>query len=238
MLDGYESLDNAALVNRLAAAEIVPDANSPKAQIFEAATRLFAEFGYKGTNTRAIGRAAGVKPVMLHYYYGSKAQLYEAILKHEGMAMLAVIFGENPDHKSPEEMLIDTPIRLMQVLHDNPHWAALLRREIAEGAVHLRNALRDVADHGPLGANLHFHDAYAVAVREGKAVDLPVEAVRECLLAIGYSAIYLAPLISMINERDFHSEIVWEEWKLTLSTILKSGLLVAQPASNPPTEIS
>jgi len=28
----------------------------------------------------------------------------------------------------------------------------------------------------------------------------------------------------MINERDFHDEQVWEEWKLTLSTILKKGI--------------
>jgi len=206
-----------------------PDLNTPRGQIFIAATRLFAKFGFNGTSTRAIAKAAGTKQVMLHYYFGNKVQLYEAVLKYEGTTMLAVIFGENPNHKSPEEMLIDSPIRLMTVLHDNPQWASLLRREIADGAVHLRNALRDVSEHGPLGANLHFHNAYLEAVHQGKAVDLPVEAVRECLLAIGYSAIYLAPLISMINERDFHDETVWEEWKLTLSTILKRGLLKTPP---------
>jgi AcrR family transcriptional regulator len=205
------------------------DPNTPRGKIFAAATRLFAENGFRGTNTRAIAKAAGVKQVMLHYYFGSKEQLYEAVLKHEGMTMLAVIFGENPNHKSPTEMLIDTPIRLMTVLHDNPQWASLLRREIADGAVHLRYALRDVSDHGPLGANLHFHNAYLTAVREGQAVELPIESVRECLLAIGYSAIYLAPLISMINERNIHDETVWEEWKLTLSTILKRGLLIDKP---------
>ena len=209
--------------------ETPPDMSTPRGQIFAAATKLFAEFGFRGTNTRAIAADAGVKPVMLHYYYGSKEQLYEAILKHEGTNMLAVIFGADPDHKSPEEMLIDTPIRLMQVLHDNPQWAALLRREIADGAVHLRRALKDVSEHGPLGANRHFHDAYLKAVGEGKAVELPIEAVRECLLAIGYSAVYLAPLISMINERDVNDETVWEEWKLTLSTILKRGLLITKP---------
>jgi AcrR family transcriptional regulator len=187
-----------------------PDPETPKGQIFMAATKLFAEFGYNGTSTRAIAHLAGAKQVMLHYYFGSKEKLYEAVLKYEGMTMLAVIFGANPEQKSPEEMLIDTPIRLMTVLHDNPQWASLLRHEIAEGAVHLRNALKDVSEHGPLGANLHFHDAYLKAVKDGKVVCLPIEAVRECLLAIGYSAIYLAPLISMINERDFHNETVWE----------------------------
>jgi len=205
-----------------------PDPTTPKGQIFIAATRLFSEFGFKGSSTRAIANAAGVQQVMLNYYFGSKVQLYEEVLRFEGMSMLEVIFGTDPEHKSPEEMLIDAPIRLMTVLHENPQWASLLRREIAEGAVHLRRALLGVSEHGPLGANLHFHDAYKEAVRTGKAIDLPIEAVRECLLAIGYSAIYLAPLISMINERDFHDETVWEEWKLTLSTILKRGLLITK----------
>ncbi|MDZ4121217.1 MAG: hypothetical protein U1C33_02255 [Candidatus Cloacimonadaceae bacterium] len=142
--------------------------------------------------------------------------------------MLAVIFGDNPQHNSPEEMLIDSPIRLMTVLHDNPQWASLLRREIADGAVHLRSALKDVAVSGPLGANLHFHNAYLESVRTGRAVSQLAEDVRECRLAIGYSAIYLAPLISMINERDFRDEKLWEEWKLTLSTILKRGLLTTE----------
>ncbi len=142
--------------------------------------------------------------------------------------MISVIFGENPLNKSPEEMLIDSPIRLMTVLHENPLWATLLRREVADGAMHLRKALKDVSEHGPLGANMHFYDAYREAVRTGKAVQLPVEAVRECLLAIGYSAIYLAPLIALINERDFNDEKVWQEWVLTLSTILKRGLLTTE----------
>jgi AcrR family transcriptional regulator len=203
-----------------------PDPDTPPGKIFMAATQLFSEHGFKETTTRAIANLAGVKQVMLHYYFGSKENLYEAVLKYEGMTMLAVIFSDIPTDISQEEMLIDTPIRLMEVMHANPQWASLLRREIAEGAIHLRRALRDVSEHGPLGANLHFHDAYKAAVKSGKAVSLPIEAVRECLLAIGYSAIYLAPLISMINERDFHDEKVWEEWKLTLSTILKRGLLI------------
>lgn len=210
-----------------------PDPTTTKGQIFIAATRLFSEFGYKGTNTRAIANAAGVRQVMLNYYFGSKEQLYEEVLRFEGMTMLEVIFGTDPEHNTPEEMLIDSPIRLMTVLHDNPQWASLLRREIADGAIHLRRALLGVSEHGPLGANLHFHDAYKEAVRAGKAIDLPIEAVRECLLAIGYSAIYLAPLISMINERDFHDETVWAEWKLTLSTILKRGLLITEESPIP-----
>lgn len=225
-----EKISNAFGIPRHKAEEIpkAPDPKTPKGQIFIAATELFAQHGFKATTTRAIAYAAGVKQVMLHYYYGTKEELYEAVLKYEGITMISVIFGENPLNKSPEEMLIDSPIRLMTVLHENPLWATLLRREVADGAMHLRKALKDVSEHGPLGANMHFYDAYREAVRTGKAVQLPVEAVRECLLAIGYSAIYLAPLIALINERDFNDEKVWQEWVLTLSTILKRGLLTTE----------
>jgi AcrR family transcriptional regulator len=203
-----------------------PDPETSRGRIFIAASRLFSEKGYTATTTRAIAAAAGVKQLMVHYYYTSKEQLYEEVLKFEGVTMLNVIFGANSSNLSPEEMLITSPIRLMTVLHDNPQWASLLRREIADGSSRLRHALREVAEHGPLGANMHFHDAYLEAVSDGKAVKLPVEAIRECLLAIGYSAIYLGPLIAMINERNFSDETVWEEWKLTMSTILKRGLLI------------
>lgn len=205
---------------------LAPDPDTPRGKIFSAATTLFSKKGYLRATTREIAKKAGVKQMMIHYYYSDKETLYEAVLKHEGMTMLDVIFSSLPQDKSPEEQLIDSPIRLMTILHENPEWASLFRREIADGAVHLRRALRDVAEHGPLGANMHFHDAYLKAVSTGKVIALPIEAVRECLLAIGYSAIYLAPLISMINERDFHDEKVWQEWKLTLSTILRRGLLV------------
>ncbi len=225
-----ENAIEVALENLASDPRIPPDKNTPRGQIFIAATKLFAEFGYQGTNTRAIASNAGVKQVMVHYYFGSKEQLYETVLKYECINMLAVIFEANNNSKSSAEMLIDSPIRLMTVLHDNPQWASLLRREIADGAVHLKRALKGVNELGPLGAGLYFNDVYNEAVREGKVVDLPVEAVRECLLAIGYSAIYLAPLISMINERDFQNETVWEEWKLTLSTILKRGLLISPTA--------
>lgn len=203
-----------------------PDPTTPKGKIFIAATRLFSEHGFKRTSTRAIASEAGVRQVMLNYYFGSKEILYEEVLRHEGTTLLGVIFGPESSDMSLEEILIGSPIRLMTVLHDNPLWASLLRREIANGGVHLRRALREVSDHGPLGGNQHFADAYKKAVREGKAIDLPIEAVRECLLIIGYSSIYLAPLISMINERDIHDNAVWEEWTVTISTILKRGLLI------------
>jgi len=202
-----------------------PNPHKSKGKVFQAAVELFSEYGYSGTNTRAIADLAGVKLVMVHYHYQSKEKLYEEVLKYETINMLEAVFDENSEQKSPEEILLEAPLRLMEVIYKNPRWASLLRREIADGGEHLRNALKEVAQYGPLGANMQFHNAYLAAVREGKVADLPLGAVRECLLAIGYSAVLFGPLVALINERDFHEPSVWEEWKTTLSTILRKGLL-------------
>jgi len=221
-----ENAIKTALSELAADPRIPPDSSTPRGQIFIAATRLFAEHGFLGTNTRAIAQEAGVKQVMIHYYFGSKEQLYEAVLKYEGVNMLAVIFETTVNVKTHAELLAESPIRLMNVLRKNPQWASLMRREIADGAVRLRRALKGIAEIGPLGAGTHFSDTYREAVKAGKAIDLPVEAVRVCLLAIGYSAIYLAPLMLMINETDVYDEKIWNELTTTLSKILSRGLLI------------
>lgn len=206
--------------------QMSPDPTTAKGKIFVEATRLFSELGYKKASTRAIASAAGVRQVMINYYYGSKEELYEAVLKHEGTAMLGVIFGPEPDQMTLEDVLIGSPLRVMNVLHDNPQWASLLRREIADGGENLRRALREVSEHGPLNAGHKFTSIYRDAVAAGKAIDLPPDAVRELLLIIGYSVIYLAPLISMIDERDIQDASVWKEWTTTVGTILRRGLLI------------
>jgi AcrR family transcriptional regulator len=45
-----------------------------------AARDLFAEKGYAGTTIRAIAGAAGVNPAMVHHFFGSKEQVFVAIL--------------------------------------------------------------------------------------------------------------------------------------------------------------
>lgn len=87
-----------------------PDPDTSSGRISIEATRLLASLGYKGTSTRVIAEAAGVKQVMFNYCFGTRERLYEEVLRHEGEIMLAVIFGENGDHQSPEEKFIDSPI--------------------------------------------------------------------------------------------------------------------------------
>jgi len=56
------------------------DPDSMKARILKAARRIFGEYGFHGTTTRLIAREAGIDISTLHYHWGDKANLYEAVI--------------------------------------------------------------------------------------------------------------------------------------------------------------
>lgn len=60
------------------------DPRSPKARILAAARRLFGENGYAATTTRAIAAAVGIDISTLHYHWGDKLDLYEAVVADVG----------------------------------------------------------------------------------------------------------------------------------------------------------
>jgi len=59
--------------------EIVRDSNQKK--IMEAAEVIFAQFGFKGATTEKISKLAGIPKANLHYYYKTKAILYQQLLE-------------------------------------------------------------------------------------------------------------------------------------------------------------
>jgi AcrR family transcriptional regulator len=59
----------------------VRDAARSREAILDAATTLFAEHGYDGTSLGAVAAAAGLSRGSPNYFFGSKHQLYVAILE-------------------------------------------------------------------------------------------------------------------------------------------------------------
>src|SRR5438477_4352893 len=58
------------------------DATSPdtKTRILDAAERLFVEHGFEATSLRSLTSAAGVNLAAVHYHFGSKEELFQAVL--------------------------------------------------------------------------------------------------------------------------------------------------------------
>jgi AcrR family transcriptional regulator len=203
-----------------------PDPESPRGRILEAARQIFAEHGFEGASTRALAEGAGVNLAMIHYYFGSKEQLYERVLASEIIAMFQAVIREVPENLPPEQALLSMPIRIMNVLRANPLRAALFRREIASGATHFARAIHGLGEHGPIRLAQIFQQLYEGAVHTGKLRDLPADSVREYLLSIAFSSLYMGPVMSVISGRGLDTEAAWQEWMKTLNTLLRQGLLV------------
>jgi AcrR family transcriptional regulator len=57
--------------------------------LLEVAGQLFSERGVNEVSLRELARAAGVTPAMVHYYFGDKQGLYEALLERALSRVLA-----------------------------------------------------------------------------------------------------------------------------------------------------
>jgi AcrR family transcriptional regulator len=54
-----------------------------KEHIIQSATELFAEKGFEGTSVRELAAKAEVNLAMIHYYFGSKEGLFQAMVEHK-----------------------------------------------------------------------------------------------------------------------------------------------------------
>ena len=60
-----------------------------RARLLDVATALYARAGIDATSLRAIAAEAGVTPAMLHYYFGDKARLTQALIDERLLPALA-----------------------------------------------------------------------------------------------------------------------------------------------------
>lgn len=115
-------------------------AERTKRRILEAAAELFGAKSFDGVSMRAIARAADVDPALIHHYFGSKDDLFEAVLAH----------GASPDDlvadvtRRPPEEWGEELVRRALALMDSPAGPALralLRSGIASHPELLRTVI-------------------------------------------------------------------------------------------------
>jgi len=104
------------------------DPESTKAKILAAARKIFGEYGFHGTTTRMIAQEAGIDISTLHYHWGEKGDLYEAVILDMSMDLGKTLrfVEKNIRGKSlPERMSISFDL-LTDYLFDHPEISNLL----------------------------------------------------------------------------------------------------------------
>lgn len=110
-------------------------------QLLDAAIACFVRQGIHATSLRAISAEAGVTPALLHYYFGDKLQLQQAVVAERVLPAMAMLRARLDLADDDPAALVAAFVRgLGDVVATHPWLPALWMREVLnEGG-----ALRDV----------------------------------------------------------------------------------------------
>lgn len=101
--------------------------------ILDAAERLFAERGYEATSLTDVGQQAGVSRGTPGYFFGSKSELWRAVLERcFSEARSAVIEGRDRalgSHESPNVILASVVRDYFDFLSARPNFIRLMERQ-------------------------------------------------------------------------------------------------------------
>jgi AcrR family transcriptional regulator len=107
------------------------DAPDLRAHLLDAAIACFTREGIAATSLRAIASEAAVTPALLHYYFGDKSQLVDALVAERLLPVLAEMRGELDGAGDDVAMLIASFVRKMsELVVRYPWWPALWVREV------------------------------------------------------------------------------------------------------------
>ena len=101
-------------------------------QILDAAESLFARKGLGPTTIKEIGAVAELNPALLYYYFGSKEELYRAVLQRVVSALAARGGAALGAKSSPPEAIRALVAAQVEFLLTHPNAPTLLVREMVD----------------------------------------------------------------------------------------------------------
>ncbi len=122
------------LVPKKKLADARENPSSPPGIILQAAEDIFAENGYSGATTREIAKKAGVNIANLHYHWGSKDELWHAVVYNVIIKIMESSQGVlDISSDNLEDGLKNTIGIIIDILVDNPNYARILQHSSLRG---------------------------------------------------------------------------------------------------------
>ena len=112
-----------------------------EARILGAGERVFARAGFNGATMAAIADEAGLPKANLHYYFGSKLDLYRAVLARTLHDWLVPLDGLTPD-ADPRDALAGYIRAKMAMSAQRPDASRVFANELLHGAAVVGDLMR------------------------------------------------------------------------------------------------
>ncbi len=117
-------------------------------KLIDTAEQVFVDKGYDAARVDEIAALAGVNKRMIYLYYGSKEDIYTAVLRRSFERMLNASVPEEARELSALQRAEDTITRYFVFLRDNPSFVRLFAWETLNSSRGSRRALLGMGDQG------------------------------------------------------------------------------------------
>lgn len=109
-------------------------------KVLDAATEIFARYGFRGATIDQIAEMAGMSKPNLLYYFKSKKEIYLAVLEQTLNKWLQCLMGWQGTG-TPEETLTSYIVKKFEFSRDHAAGSRVFANEIMEGAPILKDLL-------------------------------------------------------------------------------------------------
>ena len=116
-------------------------AGDQRQRLLDAALQLFSQRGIAATPLAAIARTAKVTPAMLHYYFGTRDRLLDALVEERLMPITAALATLVSDQRKPEAVMRNLVDAIFDSLIANPWLPPLWVHEVLREGGLLRERL-------------------------------------------------------------------------------------------------
>ena len=121
------------------------DPESTREKIRKAAFLEFAEKGFDGARMQSIADRAMINKAMVHYYYGSKKELFRTIIRETFEELVDLFSGiRTSESTSPEDLLSRLVHTHIRFLADHPQMPGMVLRDLTQPNPELADIMADV----------------------------------------------------------------------------------------------
>lgn len=174
------------------------DRSSTELKIFEAAREVFQVKGLEGARMQEIADKAEINKSMLHYYYRSKAKLFEKVYQLSIIKVIPKIAELLNDDLPLEQKLRKFVEKYMELIKANPDIPLFVLHEMNKDPNRLRTFILD-----QIGAKAKpFLDQIREEREKGNTVDIPAEQLLVNIMSLMIFPFIGRPVFKTILEKD------------------------------------
>ena len=197
-------------------------AQTTRDKILQAATKVFARYGYEGGSLEKISRAAKSFDRMIYYYFGSKEGLFIEVLEEMYRRMNDAELELQLDIEKPIDSLKEVISFVVTYYSKNPEFITLLNTENLHRGKHISKSKRAREYSSPAIAIIH----QLLESGVNKSVFRPDVSARNVYLLIaatGYFYIANRHTLSAFLGEDLQTPEAVAEWQAFItSTVLRT----------------